>query len=161
MEPEMTPATTTTDFTPTPGMQQVQNAIEFVETHVLQPDVKPMQGTAKLMADQAAAMMIQDMRSFLQGNEQFLTLAAAKAIAMILEGNPNGEIALTQIEGFMDKLPLYATAIGTAASGIVSGFEGGAASPTPAQAAIKSTPKDQQETEEEDNEEEEVEEDID
>ena len=126
MESNIVPSASDDGFTPTQGMQQVQNAIEFVETLVLQPDVQPMQATAKLMADQAAAMMIQDMRSFLQGNEQVLTLAISKAIAMILAGDPQGEKALKQIEGFMEKLPAFATSIGTAASGIVTEFNGSA-----------------------------------
>ena len=121
---------------PTPGMQMVQNAIEFVSEHVLQPDVKPMTNTSKLMADQAAAMMIQDMRGFLQGSEQFLLAAIAKAVAMTMSPNPEerqrGTDALEKLKSLLtETLPKFADAIGESAGKITKNFDGGGTSPSP------------------------------
>ncbi len=112
-------------FTPTPGMAQIQNAVEFTNESVLQPDVKPINATAKMLADQAAAMLIQDARSYLQGNEQILTMATAKALALILSGEiAKGTAAMAAITTLQVALPTFAAAIGTTATAIATEFKG-------------------------------------
>ncbi len=125
MDQDQNKNTGTSSFTPTPGMAQVQNAVEFTETKVLQAEAKPMIGTSKAMADQAAAMMVQDMRAFLQGSEQVITMGTAKAIALLMDPatQPTGEKALKAIEQLMTVLPTYATDIGTAAGKILTEFD--------------------------------------
>ncbi|MEL6142431.1 MAG: hypothetical protein AAFU67_12510 [Bacteroidota bacterium] len=109
---------------PTPGMQMVQNAVEFTDTHVLQPDVKPIQGTSKTMADQAAAMLIQDMRSFMQGSEQIITVGMAKSIALMLDPATEqiGNNGLQQLENLLTKLPEFAAKMGSTATKIANEF---------------------------------------
>ncbi|WP_298513117.1 hypothetical protein [uncultured Kordia sp.] len=86
----------------TQGMQQTQNAIEFINKSVLTPNVKPMKGTASPMIDQATGMMVQDLQSFLKGFEQVGLVALARLANNILtygnyygpkpdsDGNPEG-----------------------------------------------------------------------
>ncbi len=109
-----------------PGLAQVQEAVQFTNEQVLQPDVKPMGATAKVVADQAAAMMLQDVRSYLQSNEQVLTIATAKAIAMIMSQNPQeqqaGTKALEAIAQVQTSLPVFASAITTTAVEITTSF---------------------------------------
>ena len=113
---------------PTPGMQMIQNAVEFTNKQVLQPDVKPMTGMAKPLVDQAAAMMIQDVGSYLQANEQILIMATAKALALIMSEDPlkqkAGAAGMTAITTLQAELPVFAAAIGTTATAIAAEFEG-------------------------------------
>ncbi len=103
-------------------------SVEFINQQVLSPEVKPIEGTSKVMVDQAAAMMVQDMETFVQGTEQVMMLAIAKASEMVASEDPikqaAGIAALTEFQNFLLTLPVYATAIGTSASSIVSGFPG-------------------------------------
>lgn len=103
-----------------------EQEVEFINAEVLQPTVTPITGMAKPMADQAAAMMIQDMQSFLQGNEQVLTIAIAKAAALMLdpETEETGEKALNAYAAFLGKLSDYSGKIGKSAAGIASDFQG-------------------------------------
>ncbi|MCY4045409.1 MAG: hypothetical protein OXE99_10040 [Cellvibrionales bacterium] len=116
----------TSNFEASPGMQATQDAVSFINNQVLQPDVKPIQGTAKPMADQSAAMMLEDMRSFLQSNEQVMLVAIAQAakLATNPETVEEGAIAMNTITSALEKLPTYAESIGDAASHIVNTFNG-------------------------------------
>ena len=101
------------------------DSVVFINNQVLKPDAKPMSGIAKPMADQAAAMMIQDMRSFLQGTEQVLTIAIARALNKVVETDgADGSKALAICEELLTKkLPEFATAIGDSATKISKDFE--------------------------------------
>lgn len=107
------------------AVTSTEQEVQFINSMVLQPEVTPITGLAKPLVDQAAAMMIQDAQSFLQGNEQMFTIAIAKAAAMVL--NPataeTGTAALTTYAGFLKGLATFSTQIGTAATGIASGFK--------------------------------------
>ncbi len=125
-ETPIEPPVETTSFTPTTGMAQIQNAVEFIEAQVLQPEVDPIASSAKAMANQAAAMMVQDVASFVKGNEQVITVGIAQAIAMIMsQEKPKqeaGAAALAALETVMTKLPTFAQSIGKTAGGIISDF---------------------------------------
>ncbi|WDE08824.1 hypothetical protein SG34_033570 [Thalassomonas viridans] len=114
------------NYQPNQGIQTTQDAVEFINQQVLQPDIKPIQGTAKPMVDQAAAMMVQDMRSFIQSNEQMMTIALAKAAKLATNELTvkEGKTAIETITSAIGQLPAYATAIGSAASQIVNDFNG-------------------------------------
>lgn len=103
----------------------VDQEVEFINKEVLQPVVTPITGLAKPMADQAAAMMIQDMQSFLQGTEQVLTIAIAKAAALMLDEKtiPAGTAALAAYTGVLTELTTFSTAVGLSATTIASGFK--------------------------------------
>lgn len=110
--------------TRSPGLSAIMDAVQFTNREVLDPPAGtiPDMG-AKALADQAAAMMIQDMRSYLQSTEMVLIPATAKAIAQILNDEPSGAVALAAIETLMEKLPAYATGIAEAAGNVTKDFE--------------------------------------
>jgi hypothetical protein len=62
----------------TSGMEQTQNAIDYINTSVLQPDVTKIEETAAPMIDQATAMMVQDLQIFLKGFEQVALVGLAR-----------------------------------------------------------------------------------
>ncbi|EDP96239.1 hypothetical protein U8527_09015 [Kordia algicida OT-1] len=68
----------------TQGMAETQNAIDYINKSVLQPDVDAISGTAAPMVDQAVGMMVQDLQSFLKGFEQISLVALAKLANNIL-----------------------------------------------------------------------------
>ncbi len=108
---------------PTTGMSMVQNAVIFTNEQVLQSDAKPFKATSKLLADQAAAMMIEDVRAYLQGSEQMLTAAAAQGFALIIAGEETkGTAVLAQVTAMQTALPIYAATIGATAITITSDF---------------------------------------
>lgn len=82
-------------------------------------------GTENPMIDQAAGMMVQDMQSFLQGSEQIMMVAIAKAAKMATSPdtaqNGPGIAALAAFQTFMPLLPQFATDIGESANDIISG----------------------------------------
>jgi len=100
----------------TPGMQMIQEAVQFTNQEVLDPTnglsgaILPtgMQVGANALAEQAGAMMIQDMRAFLQSMEMIMVPAAALALSESLEGNPNGARTMTLIQTTMDGLATFA-----------------------------------------------------
>ncbi len=108
----------------TPQKVPGEEGVTFINEQVLRPKAEPMSGTAKPLADQAAAMIDQDMRSFLQGTEQVLTIAIAKALAKITETDgAEGAKALEQCERLLTKLPKFASKIGKSAAAISKEFK--------------------------------------
>ncbi len=106
------------------GLQVVEETVKFVNGEVLAPPKTDLMNMAKPIADQAAAMMIQDMRGFLQGTEQILTVAIARALNQILESDGLiGTTALNKCEELMTKLPVFASEISESAIQITKEFE--------------------------------------
>jgi hypothetical protein len=101
----------------TSGMAMVRKAVTFTNAEVLDPTrnlsgtVKPtgMDVGANALADSAGAMMLQDMRSYLQSTEMVLVPVTAAAFTEILAGNSNGETALGQIEKMLGYLTTFST----------------------------------------------------
>ncbi|WP_294296570.1 hypothetical protein [uncultured Chryseobacterium sp.] len=57
----------------------VEKAVQFVNAEVLSPPpAAPMQGMAKVMIDQSAGMMVQDLQSFLKSFEQLGLIALSR-----------------------------------------------------------------------------------
>jgi len=100
----------------TPGMAMVQQAVQFTNAEVLDPTRNlsgeivstGMQIGANALADQAGAMMIQDVRSFLQSMEMIMVPAAASALGESLEGDPAGEVTLGLIQTTLEGLATFA-----------------------------------------------------
>ena len=114
---------------PVPALAQVENANQLIAQSVLYNDQKVhFAGTLKPMADQAAAMMVEDTRTFMQGMEQILTMAFAKASSMVLEGEQEqGAAAIATFTALMQNLPVFAQRVGQVASNITATFEDGQA----------------------------------
>lgn len=115
--PEASPGTKSRVVTR--GLAMMEEAVEFTNTAVLDPTrglsgtILPtgMQVGANVLAEQAGAMMIEDMRSFLQGAEMILLPAIARALNQTLMADPAGAVALSQIETVMASLSQFSGAI--------------------------------------------------
>lgn len=106
-----------------PGMLAVQGAINFSNNAVLKADFSPMTGTGKLLAEQAAGMMMQDVTSFSQGLMQIATAAIAKATAEIIATDgEKGKKSLTEINTALAELPKFVTKMADAAKHIDDDF---------------------------------------
>ena len=70
-------STTTQDTHSDP--EHIAAQIDAAYQHLIQANPQLAKGAVRLMAHQTAALMLEDMRSFLQGSEQMLLLALAKA----------------------------------------------------------------------------------
>lgn len=99
----------------TPGMAMVRQAVSYTNAQVLDP-TSALSGTVKLtgmdvganaLADSAGAMMLQDMRTYLQSTEMVLVPVAAAAFGEILLGNENGQKALSEIEKMLGYLTTF------------------------------------------------------
>lgn len=115
----------------TPGMAMVQNAVQFTNDSVLDP-TKRLSGTilptgmqvgANALADQAGAMMIQDVRSFLQSMEMIMVPAAAAALSEALADQPAGAVTLELIQSTMVGLATFAGGVITMAGKTKAVFE--------------------------------------
>ncbi|MDH6250314.1 hypothetical protein M2347_000041 [Chryseobacterium sp. H1D6B] len=61
------------------GTNPAEDAVVFVNSEVLAPPAaSPMTGAAKIMIDQSAGMMVQDLQSFLKGFEQLGLIAVSR-----------------------------------------------------------------------------------
>lgn len=115
--PEASPGTKSRVLTP--GLAMMEEAVQFTNAAVLDPTsglsgtILPtgMQVGANALAEQAGAMMIEDMRSFLQGAEMILLPAIARALNQTLKADPAGAVALSQIETVMASLSSFSGAI--------------------------------------------------
>jgi len=99
-------------------------SVTYINAQILDATSTSLVNSAPLIADQSAAMMIEDMRVFVQGNEQVLMIAVSKCLAEIVETDgAKGTTALGLCTGYMTFLTTYATAMGAAAGGIAADFK--------------------------------------
>lgn len=116
----------------TPGMAMIRQAVRFTNAQVLDPTadlsgtIKPtgMDVGANALADSAAAMMLQDMRAYLQSTEQVLVPVAAAAFGKILAGDQaTGEAALAGIQSMLGYLTTFSANVITNAATIEKDFQ--------------------------------------
>ena len=114
----------------TPGMAMVRQAVTFTNAQVLDPtaslsgkiQLTGMDVGANALADSAAAMMLQDMRSYLQSTEMVLVPVTAAAFAAILADDPAGEKALSGIDKMLGYLTAFSSKVITNAATIEKDF---------------------------------------
>ena len=102
-----------------PGLAQVEQAVQFTNAEVLAPtkglpgEIMPtgMDVGANALAEQAGAMMIEDMRTYLQSTEMVLVPATAKALSEALEGNPAGAVTIGLIDAMLVSIAAYSAVI--------------------------------------------------
>ena len=103
----------------TPGMAMVQDAVRFTNSEVLDPTAN-LSGTirstgmnvgANALAEQAGAMMIEDVRSFLQSMEMIMVPAAARALSETLANEAGGPLTITALSTLMSDLTTFAGAV--------------------------------------------------
>lgn len=80
----------------------IEKAVQFVNAEVLSPPAaSPMGGVAKVMIEQSAGMMVQDLQSFLKGFEQVGIVALSRLANNLLtygswtENKPSPKSSLT------------------------------------------------------------------
>ena len=115
----------------TPGMAMVRQAVAFTNAQVLDPTanfsgkIQPtgMDVGADALADSAGAMMLQDMRSYLQSTEMVLVPVTAAAFGEILAGDKErGEAALSGIQQMLGYLTAFSTDVIANAATIQADF---------------------------------------
>jgi hypothetical protein len=112
-------------------MAMVRQAVTFANAQVLDPTAH-LSGTVKrtgmdvgadALADSAGAMMLQDMRTYLQSTEMILVPVAAAAFAEILAGNDEpGQAALTGIQSMLGYLTTFSANVIKNAAAIQADF---------------------------------------
>jgi hypothetical protein len=97
------------------GLAVVEHAVQFTNKQVLDPTAgmssTGMDVGANTLAEQAGAMMIQDMRSFLQSIEMVMIPATARALEESLNANLAGPATLLEIALLMDQLGAFSAEI--------------------------------------------------
>jgi hypothetical protein len=116
--------TTTQDTHSDPA--QTVGQIEAVYQHLIQANPELATAASRIMAHQTAALMLEDMRSFLQGSEQLLLIALAKAaqLATAEKTSDQGKVALGSVTEALQGLTLFAREITTAAHSVATAFDG-------------------------------------
>jgi hypothetical protein len=104
------PDTETDGAVGTPGLRLVQQAVAFTNAQLLDAPAGLELGGGALV-DQAAGMMVQDLRGFLQSMEMLLLAAAAKGIEKSLDDDPAGARTLDHVRALMTDLPAFASGI--------------------------------------------------
>jgi hypothetical protein len=115
---------TTTQETHSEPAQTVEQ-IEPVYQHMIQANPELAKAASRIMANQTAALMLEDMRSFLQGSEQLLLIALAKAAQLATEEKTSdqGKIALGSVTEALQGLTLFAREITAAAYSVATAFD--------------------------------------
>jgi len=99
-------------------------SVTYINAQVLDAASTSLVNSAPLIADQSAAMMVEDWRAFVQGNEQVLMIAISKCLAKIVETDgAEGKKALKDCTDFMETLITDTTNMGAAAGGIAAAFK--------------------------------------
>jgi hypothetical protein len=81
-----------TETTEATATTPAEKSVQFVNAEVLSPPTaSPMGGVAKVMIEQSAGMMVQDLQSFLKGFEQVGLIALSRlANNLLTYGSPSG-----------------------------------------------------------------------
>ena len=97
-------------------------SITYINNEVLNKQSNPYIRMSNTVVDQAAGMMVQDVRGFLQGSEQMLMAGYGKAISYIV--NPGTIVEGTEMSlalgAIMAELAMFASVINSTASQITS-----------------------------------------
>lgn len=116
--------TTTTDPHSEPA--ESSDSFQAVNQQLLQTNPQLASAASRLMANQTAALMLEDMRCFLQGSEQLLFVALAKAAHLATEETTTeqGKAALSAVTDALQGLTGFARELTAAASAVATAFDG-------------------------------------
>lgn len=116
--------TTTAELHSDPA--QTVEQMQAVYQHLIQANPQLASAASRLMANQTAALMLEDMRSFLQGSEQLLLVALAKAAQLATEEQTvdQGKVALNAVTDALQSLTSFAREMTTAAASVATAFDG-------------------------------------
>jgi hypothetical protein len=108
---------------PTPTTD-VQKAVAFNQAQLTAQTGEVLSALENPVADQAAVMMLEDVRGYMQGSEQLLLAASGQALALLVDPltQSEGQTALEQIAIWQTKITTFADAVTTTASTIKGDF---------------------------------------
>lgn len=115
--------TTTADPHSEPA--ESSDSFQAVNQQLLQTNPQLAAAASRLMANQTAALMLEDMRCFLQGSEQVLLVALAKAARLATEetSTEQGKAALNAVTDALQGLTGFARELTAAASAVATAFD--------------------------------------
>jgi hypothetical protein len=101
---------------------QITEQAQQLYQALLQTNPPLATAAGRMMASQTAALMLEDMRAFLQGSEQVLLVALAKAAQLATEENTTeqGKLALAAVA---ESLRTFASEITESASQVATVFD--------------------------------------
>ncbi len=101
---------------------EAEQSVKFINAEVLDPPEVGKLSFVKPYADQVAAMMLEDARSFMQGSEQVMVIALARSLELILKKDPAGAAGLAAVESLMEKVPKFGADFATTTGKILGEF---------------------------------------
>lgn len=104
--------------------QTIAQAVAFNQTQLTSQAGEVLSALENPVAEQAAVLMLEDLRGFMQGSEQLVLAASGKAMALLLDPltQSTGESALTALATWQTSLTTFAGAVTTTASTIKTDF---------------------------------------
>ena len=104
---------------------QTNEQIQAVYQHLIQANPQLASAASRIMANQTAALMLEDMRSFLQGSEQLLLVALAKAAQLATQEKTTdqGKVALNAVTDALQALTTFAREMTAAAGSVSAAFD--------------------------------------
>jgi hypothetical protein len=104
---------------------QITEQAQQLYQALLQTNPPLATAAGRMMASQTAALMLEDMRAFLQGSEQVLLVALAKAAQLATEENTTeqGKLALAAVAESLRSLATFASEITESASQVATVFD--------------------------------------
>ena len=108
---------------PTPTTD-VQKAVAFNQAQLTAQTGEVLSALENPVADQAAVMMLEDVRGYMQGSEQLLLAASGQALALLVDPltQSEGQTALEQIAIWQANITTFADAVTSTASTIKEDF---------------------------------------
>lgn len=108
----------------TPGLALIESAVSFNRQELTAASTSSAGATADAAGEQAAALMVEDLRSYMQGSEQMVLAASGQAMAMLLDPatQETGTAALTALAAYQTSLIAFAGEVVTTAGAIKGEF---------------------------------------
>ena len=108
---------------PTPTTD-IQKAVAFNQAQLTAQKGEVLGALESPLADQAAVMMLEDMRGYMQGSEQLVLAASGQAMALLLDPatQQTGKDALTALGDWQTQLTTFAGNVTTTANTIKGDF---------------------------------------
>ena len=108
---------------PTPTTD-IQKAVAFNQAQLTAQKGEVLGALESPLADQAAVMMLEDMRGYMQGSEQLVLAASGQAMALLLDPatQQTGKDALTALGDWQTQLTTFAGSVTTTANTIKEDF---------------------------------------
>lgn len=107
-----------------PGLELIKSAVSFNRQTLTAASASSAGATADAAGEQAAALMVEDLRSYMQGSEQMVLAASGQAMAMLLDPatQETGTAALTALAAYQTSLIAFAGEVVTTAGAIKGEF---------------------------------------